>query len=377
MGSRNKSASAVSGTTRSRRYWRRTETPKPWLPWGFAPLLGLVVLFLIGALLMAPRIEADVRGEVAERMQAAGIAATGVASDGQGVTIEAEAAGDQRVFIEALGESTRCDTWAGRLTCPTNVAVKLTEPQSAPAIADIRPHRFTVEKKGNAVLLSGEVPTVEEHDRLLQSAGRIFDTVTDELTITDEVAGSNYGRAADHAIAVASHLDTGAASWSGQALSVRGSATPDAVLDARETFRALGDAGLQGEFDVSSLLDSDSCNSAFAELLDSASIRFRTGSAEIDAGNADLLMRLATVASDCPGALTIAGHTDDQGDAALNESLSVARAGAVRDALSGLGIATDRMDAIGYGEMQPIADNRTPDGRAKNRRIVITVREPN
>ncbi len=326
---------------------------------------------------MAPRIEADVRGQVAERMQQAGVTATGIASDGQGVTINAEATGDQRVFVEALGRSTQCDTWAGRLTCPTNVAVNIVEPQAAPAILEMRPHRFTVEKNGNAVMLSGEVPTIEERDRLLRSAGQVFDTVTDELTVSSEGVGPNYARAADQAIAVASHLDSGAASWSGQTLSVRGTATPDAALDAREAFGAIGDASLQGEFDVRSLLDGNSCNTAFAELLTDASIRFRTGSAEIDAGNEDLLTRLATVAADCPGALTIAGHTDDQGDAGLNESLSLARAAAVRDALSGLGVPPDRMDAVGFGETQPIADNATPAGRAKNRRIVITVNESN
>lgn len=306
-------------------------------------------------------------------MQQAGITTTGISNDGQGVMIDVEATGDQRIFVEALGRSTQCETWAGRLTCPTDVAVNIVEPQAAPAIVEIRPHRFTVEKNGNAVRLSGEVPTIEERDRLLQSAGQIFDIVTDALAVSNEAAGPNYGPAADRAIAVARHLDSGAASWSGQKLSARGTATPDAALDAREAFGAIGDADLQGQFDVRSLLDGDSCNSAFAELLSDASIRFRTGSAEIDAGNEDLLTRLATVAVDCPGTMTIAGHTDDQGDAALNETLSQARAAAVRDALSGLGVPANRMDAIGYGEARPIADNATPAGRAENRRIVITV----
>ena len=71
--------------------------------------------------------------------------------------------------------------------------------------------------------------------------------------------------------------------------------------------------------------------------------------------------------------LTIEGHTDSRGDADMNEALSRARAQAVRDALAQLGIDGERMSAVGYGETQPIADNATSEGRARNRRIAIVV----
>ena len=373
MSKQTESTSITSSITTSRRYWRRTTAPKPWWPWGIAPLAGLGILFLVGALFMAPRIEADVRVQVAEQMGRAGVSVFGVASDGQGVTIESPVSSEERIFVEALARSTQCATWAGRLACPTSVVVEIAEPRAMPAALNERPHRFTVDTADNAVLLTGEVPNLETHDRILQAAGEQFDVIENELSISNEVAGPNYGWAVNQAISAASHLSSGTASWSGEALSVQGTALPDAVASVREQFGSIGDASLQGNFDVQSLRDTDSCNSEFNDLLTSASVRFRTGSAEIDTGNEELLERLAGLAAICPGNLTIAGHTDSQGDANMNEALSRARAASVRDALATLGVDASRMSAVGFGESQPIADNSTAEGRARNRRIVIAI----
>lgn len=69
--------------------------------------------------------------------------------------------------------------------------------------------------------------------------------------------------------------------------------------------------------------------------------------------------------------VTIEGHTDNSGDAAHNKKLSEDRANAVKTALTGKGIAADRLSAKGLGADKPIADNNTEDGRAKNRRVEI------
>ncbi len=69
----------------------------------------------------------------------------------------------------------------------------------------------------------------------------------------------------------------------------------------------------------------------------------------------------------------IAGHTDSIGSAEYNLSLSRRRAEAVRQYLIKKGISPHRLYARGYGETQPIADNGTEEGRAKNRRVEIRV----
>lgn len=75
-----------------------------------------------------------------------------------------------------------------------------------------------------------------------------------------------------------------------------------------------------------------------------------------------------------PVFIEIQGHTDSRGSAAFNERLGLMRAEAVRSYLhrkGGLPLA--RMSTISYGHTQPVADNRTREGRMKNRRVVLVV----
>lgn len=67
------------------------------------------------------------------------------------------------------------------------------------------------------------------------------------------------------------------------------------------------------------------------------------------------------------------GHTDSVGTDAYNDKLSVRRADAVKAYLVGKGIERNRVYTEGKGEKQPVADNRTAEGRAKNRRVEIEV----
>ena len=69
--------------------------------------------------------------------------------------------------------------------------------------------------------------------------------------------------------------------------------------------------------------------------------------------------------------LRIEGHTDNTGDDASNKTLSQSRAEAVRDYLVEQGIDASRLEAVGLGEEQPVADNNTEEGRAQNRRVEL------
>lgn len=71
--------------------------------------------------------------------------------------------------------------------------------------------------------------------------------------------------------------------------------------------------------------------------------------------------------------LIIEGHTDNAGTTQKNQVLSENRANAVMQYLTAAGITQARLQAIGYGEQQPVADNTTNDGRAKNRRVELKV----
>jgi OOP family OmpA-OmpF porin len=67
------------------------------------------------------------------------------------------------------------------------------------------------------------------------------------------------------------------------------------------------------------------------------------------------------------------GHTDTVGSAAANQKLSIARAEGVKKFLTGKGIETNRVYTEGKGSSQPVADNKTNEGRAKNRRVEVEV----
>jgi peptidoglycan-associated lipoprotein len=71
--------------------------------------------------------------------------------------------------------------------------------------------------------------------------------------------------------------------------------------------------------------------------------------------------------------LEIQGHTDSTGSPEYNMNLGEARAEAVRRCLSKQGIALNRMSTISYGKDEPVDSNKTRDGRAKNRRVVVIV----
>lgn len=74
--------------------------------------------------------------------------------------------------------------------------------------------------------------------------------------------------------------------------------------------------------------------------------------------------------------IVVAGHTDSQGSDSYNYDLSERRADSVRDYLVTKGVASHRIDIVGYGESMPIANNNTETGRAKNRRVEITINAP-
>lgn len=73
-------------------------------------------------------------------------------------------------------------------------------------------------------------------------------------------------------------------------------------------------------------------------------------------------------------ATTVEGHTDSTGNPAYNQKLSERRADAVRNVLvNQYGVAADRINAVGYGASNPVADNATSEGRAINRRVEASV----
>jgi OmpA-OmpF porin, OOP family len=101
---------------------------------------------------------------------------------------------------------------------------------------------------------------------------------------------------------------------------------------------------------------------------------FETGSATLKPESQAQLKTVAQILQAYPNVKArIGGYTDNSGDAAANMKLSESRAQNVRAELEKLGVASDRLDAKGYGDEHPVGDNSTADGRAANRRIALRV----
>lgn len=376
MATQDKTMGSEARTIRTQRYWSRTDSPKPWYPWGTLQLLWIGLLFLIGAFMIAPRIEADVRTQVGDRLQAAGIRSATVSANGQIASIRADANGTSEMAIQTIAASTRCSTWAGKLPCPTTVDVTLDAPVIVAMAQTSRPHTFTAVRSDANVTLFGEVPNLAEQNRMLETAGQFFDVVANEMVITNHPATANYTAATNSAIAAVGHLQQGQAKWSDESLSVIGFADAAGAEKSREHFNSVGGRQLLGVFNVSAPSNHNNCNSKFNRALTRGVIQFKTNSAMID-GSGQLLEDLSQIANTCPGQLTVEGHTDNRGSDEMNKVLSQARADSVLAALASLGVEADRLASIGYGEQHPIADNDTAAGRAANRRISINTRLSN
>jgi OmpA-OmpF porin, OOP family len=101
-------------------------------------------------------------------------------------------------------------------------------------------------------------------------------------------------------------------------------------------------------------------------------INFDTGKAAIKPESQPIIEQItALMKSHADLRLSVEGHTDNVGTPASNKALSEQRAKAVLDAVVKQGVAANRMTALGWGQDKPVADNRTEDGRAKNRRVEI------
>lgn len=118
-------------------------------------------------------------------------------------------------------------------------------------------------------------------------------------------------------------------------------------------------------------VDADGCTIVSVVLED---VQFESNSSELTPNSSESLDKVVAAMNEYPTLrIEVQAYTDSMGEAAYNQQLSEKRAASVRDYLVAGGIASDRMEVKGYGETNPIADNGTRAGRAKNRRVELKV----
>ena len=125
-------------------------------------------------------------------------------------------------------------------------------------------------------------------------------------------------------------------------------------------------------FDVEAA--AESCPEDELNALVDVGVLFETESNALSEEGVEDLDAIVELLAQCEGVpVEVAGHTDSTGDADFNLGLSNRRAQAVVDYLIEQGIPAERLEAVGYGESKPVADNDTAEGRALNRRIEFVV----
>jgi peptidoglycan-associated lipoprotein len=127
---------------------------------------------------------------------------------------------------------------------------------------------------------------------------------------------------------------------------------------------------------VKSYVDTKTNRMVYELALSEDSGNFKFGKAVLpDEAKAQIDALVAKLLADPKGAyFEIEGHTDNVGDKMTNEKLGMARAETVKKYLyDQYKIPLHRMNVISYGEEKPVSDNKTKDGRAQNRRVVIRV----
>jgi outer membrane protein OmpA-like peptidoglycan-associated protein len=136
-------------------------------------------------------------------------------------------------------------------------------------------------------------------------------------------------------------------------------------MDAQEAKlrKQLRDSG------VSIQRDGDKIN-----LIMPGNITFATNSSNINTNFTSVLNSVALVLEEYNKTLVVvAGHTDSSGSVQHNQKLSEDRAGSVANYLRGQKIMSDRLEIVGFGEGEPVANNQTVEGRELNRRVEITL----
>jgi outer membrane protein OmpA-like peptidoglycan-associated protein len=148
--------------------------------------------------------------------------------------------------------------------------------------------------------------------------------------------------------------------------------------ESTEAYQVASAAMLEGTETVAMEDDGDfsleACTGRFEIMSRTDNIYFARSSANLENRSAPLLNSIVEIVNRCPElTIRVDGHTDSDGSAALNQTLSEARARSVRAYLVEAGADAERIDTIGFGEDVPVVANDSVENKQRNRRIEFSV----
>jgi peptidoglycan-binding protein ArfA len=272
-----------------------------------------------------------------------------------------------------------------------NVPKPPTGAPSTPTIPAVSLAPVSVTRSGNDIKLSGDMPTVEAKESLLAALKSGFGpniNIVDDVRINRDIASLDFSNAAAVFKAAASVPDFGLA-IKGDTITLIGTtgsggqqaAIEQAADAAWPNLNIVDTMGIGGPVTASAppgpapaLGPGGACDHLRSDVSASGPITFPTNGSALSPAAEQTLDQVADKLKACPGTnVTVNGYTDNTGNDAINNPLSTDRADAVADYLVTRGVPRDHLTTKGLGAADPVADNRSPDGQAKNRRVEIVV----
>ena len=245
----------------------------------------------------------------------------------------------------------------------------------------IGPPSLSIARRGDRIVLAGVAGTGTDEAGLRRRAERLFGAAGVETRfVPGVVVPPTWRAAADRLLDLFATADSALATVRPRRISLHAVArNADAFAARLDAVRNAAGPGMPVDADVvvvDSVTPLDAMCRRVFERASSGSVTFgQSGTAVGDAAVA-LLDRIVDFANDCRDfTIVIVGHSDDVGEESWNRALSRARARSVADYIAAAGIPADRLAVEGRGSAEPVADNATPSGRRKNRRVDFQLRD--
>ncbi|MGE8541577.1 MAG: OmpA family protein [Acinetobacter sp.] len=226
-----------------------------------------------------------------------------------------------------------------------------------------------------AIVIEGAVPNEAAKQEILKKAYATYgrENIIDKIQVRMVTAPAGWSSQVSNVITEdLKKIQQGQLSVRGTQINLTGKISkPNEVQFTADKMQSL----VPANYKVNTQL---SVNTAEQHIIDSALknriIEFESGSAVLAPSGMQILNEMAVALQKVGGKkVKITGHTDSSGDGTKNLVLSQERAAAVKNYLVSKSIAAESMNTEGLGSSKPVADNATPDGRKKNRRIEFDV----
>lgn len=226
------------------------------------------------------------------------------------------------------------------------------------------------------VVVEGVVPDEAAKAEVLAKVREVYgaERVVDQIRIGPVVSPPNWsGNVAKLVDPQLKQVSRGKLDINGNAVTISGQVINE-LQRQQVASRLLNSLNSSYSVDADGLVVGGSPQTLIDDVLADRIIEFESGSDRLTPMGVQILDELVAPIKDSGAArIQIIGHTDNVGQRQANLALSHARAEAVREHLATLGVPRDNLSVLGKGPDEPVADNGTDEGRARNRRIQFQI----